>query len=276
MNQNNKIGGFVALFGAVLGITGHFLLFANWYERGMAAEASEPGCEILLKYIHPAITDLGLLAAALFAVSAYGFFTSQKWAFSLSVFGIVLAMQGSWFINVPFMAAGLPPIYFTLFFPYLVLFFLIIRLVGKVPWSRTLLGIISGLSFIFCLMNGIASLSRILTIGSPLFFMVQRLHWVAMIAWGVVTSSILLGPSEWTRVLGLSAGVLELIVGIPLVIATTQQLGRFSLFSLGPIACLILVVLLVWPGIWERLTGSEGITPIVRSKPDKPALSATD
>jgi hypothetical protein len=276
MKQNKKLGGILALIGALLGVIGHFLLFSVWYERGMAAEAAEPGCEILLKYIHPAITDLGLLAAVFFTVSAYGFFTSRKWAFPLSVIGTVLALQGSWFINVPFMAADLPPIYFTLFFPYLILFFLIIRLVGKVPWSRTLLGIVSGLAFIFCLMNGIASLSRIITIGSPIFFMVQRLHWVAMIGWGVVTSSILLKPGEWTRVLGLSAGVLELIVGIPLVIETTKQLGRFSLFSLAPIACFILIVLLVWPGVWERLTGISEKSPVAQTKSGTPAISAAD
>jgi hypothetical protein len=44
------------------------------------------------------------------------------------------------------------------------------------------------------------------------------------------------------------------VVGIPLTIATAQQLGRFSLFALAPISCLILLVLLVWPNVWQRLT----------------------
>jgi hypothetical protein len=56
------------------------------------------------------------------------------------------------------------------------------------------------------------------------------------------------------RVVGLSAGTLELVVGIPLAIVTAQELGRFSLFALAPISCFILVVLFVWPGVWERLT----------------------
>ena len=49
----------------------------------------------------------------------------------------------------------------------------------------------------------------------------------------------------------------DLVVGIPLAYVTAQQLGRFSLFALGPIACLTLVVLLAWPDLWERWTGSE-------------------
>ena len=111
---NHKLGGTLALIGALIGIVGHFWIFLNWYEIGMHAEAAEPGCEILLKYIQPAMFDFGILGAAAFLVSAYGFFTHQRWSFLVSVIGIVLALQGSWFVNVPYMAAGLPPVYFTL------------------------------------------------------------------------------------------------------------------------------------------------------------------
>lgn len=253
MKQNAKLGGVIAIIGALMGIVGHYVLFMNWYEKGMAAEAAEPGCEILLKYLHPFLTDLGLLAGVLFAVSAYGFFTSRKWAYLLSVIAIVLALQGSWFVNVPFMAAGLPPIYFTLFWPYLIMFFLIMKLVGKVPWNRTLVAFLAGMAFVFCFMNGVASTSRIITIGSPIFMMVQRLHWVAMIGWGVVTVGIIMKPKEWMRVVGLSAATLELIVGIPLAIVTAQELGRFSLFSFAPISCLILLVLFLIPKVWDKL-----------------------
>jgi hypothetical protein len=237
-----------------MGIIGHYVIFLNWYETGMAAEAAEPGCEILLKYIQPGIFDLGILGGALFLVSAYGFFTDRKWAFMMSVVAITLALQGSWFINVPYMAAGLPPVYFTLFWPYLVLYFLILFVVGKVSWGRTLLGFLAGMTYVFCLMNGIASLSRIITIGAPVYVAVQRLHWLAMLGWGVVSVGVVLRPAEWMRVLGIAAGVVELAVGIPLVIATTISLGRFSLFSLAPIGSLVLLIILIWPNLWERLT----------------------
>ena len=253
MNRNEKLGGFIALIAGLMGIIGHFVIFLNWYHRGMAAEAAEPGCEILLKWIHPAITDIGILGAVIFLVSAYGFFTEKKWAFLLSVIAIVLSLQGAWFINVPFMAAGLPPVYFTLFWPFLILYFLIMVPVGKLSWKRTMVGFLAGMAWVFCLMNGIASLSRIITIGAPFFSLVQRSHWVAMLGWGVFTVAFLLQPKEWIRVIGLTAGVLELVVGIPLAIITAQELGRFSLFSLATISCFILVALLVWPGVWDRI-----------------------
>jgi hypothetical protein len=256
--------------GAIMGIVGHYVLFLNWYEIGMAAESAEPGCEILLKYINPAMFDFGVLGGVLYAVSAYGFVTKRKWAFPVAVIATVLALQGAWFINVPFMSAGLPPVYFTLFWPYLLLYFLLMIPVGRLSWGRTLLGLVAGMTYVFCLMNGIASMSRIITIGAPLFVAVQRLHWVAMVGWGVVTAGILLRPMEWMRVVGLAAGTLELVVGIPLAVATTQMLGRFSLFSLAPIFSLVLIVLFAWPGLWERLTAPQQAKPSAKTAEGDP------
>ncbi len=271
MKINYKAGAILALVGGVMGIIGHYFIFLNWYETGMAAKSAEPGCEILLKYIQPAIFDLGILGGVFFLVSAYGFFTDRKWAFLLSVVAITLALQGSWFINVPYMAAGLPPVYFTLFWPYLILYFLIMFVVGKVTWGRTLLGFLAGMTYVFCLMNGIASLSRIITIGAPVYVAVQRLHWLAMLGWGVVSVGVVLRPAEWMRVLGIVAGVVELVVGIPLVIATTITLGRFSLFSLAPIGSLVLVIILVWPNLWERLTAAKEDQSQAQTREGEPA-----
>ena len=255
MKPNGRLGVVVGVVGALLGIVGHFVLFLSWYERGMAAESAEPGCEILLKYIMPALFDVGVLGGVLFAVSGYGFYSGKSWAFPLGVMAIVLALQGAWFINVPFMAAKLPPVYFVIFWPYLALFFLLMRGVGRVPWNRTLLGLLTGMTYVFCFMNGVASTSRIITVGTPIFAAVQRLHWLAMIGWGVVTVKLLLRPTEWMRVLGLVAGLLELAVGIPLAIVTAIDAGRFSMFAMAPIFSLALVVVFVVPTLWHRFTG---------------------
>ena len=257
MKDKSMYGGILATVSALMGIVGFFYLFMQWYQIGMGAESAEPGCEILLKYIHPLLTDVGLFAGILFAVSAYGFFTKKDWAFFLSVVGIVLALLASWFINVPYMAASLPPVYFPLFWPYLLIYFLLMRGVGGISWSRTLLALLTGIAYIFCFMNGVSSTSRIITHGAPIFVLVQRLHWVAMLGWAVVTVGIIMRAKEWMRVVGIIAAVTELVVGVPLAIVTAQGLGRFSLFALGPIACLVLLVILVWPGLWERWTQTE-------------------
>jgi hypothetical protein len=253
MEENKKLGGILGIVAGLMGIIGHSIIFLNWYIPGMNAEAAEPGCEILLKFLNPALADLGMIGGVLFLVSAYGFFTKRNWAFFLSVVAIVLSLQGAWFINVPFMAAGLPPVYFTIFWPYLVIFFILLLAVGKRSVSHTFLGLLLGMAWVFCLMNGIASLSRIITIGTPFFTFVQRLHWIAMLGWGVATVGIIIKPKEWMRVVGLSAGVLEIVVGFPLAYITAVQLGRFSLFSLAPISSLVLVILFVIPSVWENI-----------------------
>jgi hypothetical protein len=255
MKNKNVLGGILASFAALMGIIGHFVVFLNWYQIGMHTQSAEPGCEILLKYIHPFMADLGIFAGVLFAISAYGFFAKANWAFFLSVVALVLALLGSWFINVPYLAAGLPPVYFFLFWPYVLLYFLFLRVVGNVSWTRTLLSLLTGIAYIFCWMNGVASWSRIVTTGAPIFSLVQSLHWVAMIGWAVMTVGLIIRPKEWHWLVGLIAAVTELVVGIPLAIVTAEGLGRFSLFSLGPIACLALLVILVWPGLWQRWTG---------------------
>jgi hypothetical protein len=252
---NDKLGIAVSGVGGLMGIIGHFIIFQNWYFRGMAAESAEEGCETLLKYLHPALTDLGILAGVLFLVAAFGFFLKQQWAWVLSVLAIVFALQSTWFINVPFMAADLPPVYFTIFFPYLILYFVLLRGVGKEPWNKTLVALLAGLTFILTFMNGVSSLSRIITIGAPIFIMTQRLHWIAMVGCGVITVGIILKPRQWMWVTGVVACTLELVIGIPLALETMRELGRFSLFSLAPIGCLIFLVVLLWPGVWQGIDG---------------------
>jgi len=257
MEKNNRLGIIYGVIGALLNIGGLFTIFMMWYERAQNMEAAEPGCEILLKYIMPGLTDIGILAGVLFAGAAYGFYIGKKWAFPVMVIGNILSLQATWFINVPFMAAGEPPVYFTLFWPNLILYFLIMKSVGKLSWGHTVLGMFTGLGFVLCFMNGIASWSRILTIGTELFVFVQRLNWFSSIAWGIVTAGILIRPKDWMRILGLGAAFLQVMVGTPLAVETTIELGRFSLFSIAPIVSLILFFVLLSPARFQRITGAQ-------------------
>ena len=257
MKNKNQLGGILALLAGIVGIVGHFVLFFQWYIAGTSAESAEPGCEILLKYIHPGLADLGFLASAFFLVSAYGFFSNKNWAYFLSILGIIGALLGSFFVNIPFMAAGLPPIYFSMFFPYLLFYFFFTWKVGEISWTRILLGLGTGITYIFCFMNGVSSTSRIITVGSPIFYLVVSLHWVAMLGWAIVTTGILTKPKSWLLPVGLLSATIELIVGIPLAIVTAQDLGRFSLFSLAPIASLIMLIVFLLPGLFQKWSQME-------------------
>ena len=256
MEKNRKTGIILGTIGALMNIIGIFTIFMLWYERAQHMEAAEPGCEMLLKYIMPGLSDVGIIAGVLFAASVYGFIIRKRWAFPVMVIGSVLSLQATWFINVPFMAAGEPPVYFTLFWPNLILYFFIMRSVGNRSWPHTLLGMFTGMGFVLCFMNGIASWSRILTIGTELFYFVQRLNWFSSIAWGIVTAGILIRPKDWMRVLGLGAAFTQVMVGTPLAVETTIELGRFSLFSIAPIISLILFIVLLSPARFQRITNT--------------------
>lgn len=262
MKTNKKLGVILTSIGALVVIIGTFVIFMTWYEKAMHMETAEPGCELLLKWIMPALADLSILAGVGYVMSAYGFFNKKDWAFPVAVFANVLALQGSWFINVPFMAGGAPPIYFIIFWPTLILYFLIMRLVGKLSWGRILLGMLTGMGFILCFMNGIASWSRILTIGDPIFVFVQRLSWFSSIGWGIVTIGILIRPKEWMRIVGIGSGFLQVLVGVPIAYETTIELGRFSLFTLAPIISLVVLVLFLSPSLYRRMTGSQDETSV--------------
>jgi hypothetical protein len=255
VKTNRRLGAISSLTGALLGIVGSILIFQKRYESLKVGPYPEEGCATILEYVMPFLSDLCLLGGVLYAVSAYGYFAGAGWAFPLAVIANVLTLQGSWFVNVPAMRGGLPPVYFVIFFPNLVLYFLS-KFVGPLSWSRTLLALFAGISFVLCFMNGVASTSRMLTVGASIFVLVQRLNWAASVAWGVVTVGILLCPREWVRVTGLAAGLLEVVVGAPLAIITAIQLAKFSMFSLAPALSLALVVVLALPTLWQRLVGS--------------------
>jgi hypothetical protein len=101
-------------------------------------------------------------------------------------------------------------------------------------------------------MNGVSSTSRIITSGADIFVLVQRLHWVAMLGFGLVTGVILLKPKPWIKPIIMVSAILEIIVGVPLTIVTAQSLGRFSLFALAPIASLVILILFLIPKFWKK------------------------
>lgn len=258
MKQQNKLGLVLSLIGALLGIFGTFIIFTQWYEPMMAAEAAanRPDEEVIVQFIIPLLSDLGLIAGVLWAVAAYGFLSNTRWAWSLAVVANVLALQGSFFPMIPAASRDLPPVFGIVFVPNLILFVLLLLFVGRVGWKILAISLLSGIAFVLSFMNGVASTDRIMVIGTPLYIAVQRLNWVASLGWGVFTVGIILKPAEWVRVVGLSAGLLEVIVGMPLGLATTLSFGHFSMFFPAPMLSLAFVVVFVWPTLWERITGS--------------------
>jgi hypothetical protein len=64
------------------------------------------------------------------------------------------------------------------------------------------------------------------------------------------------------RIIGLGAGLLQVMVGTPLAIETAVELGRFSLFSIAPIMSLVLFLVFLSPARFQRITRSQDVLAI--------------
>jgi len=249
---NNKVGLIVAGVGAIICIIGTLLLFTRWYDAVIAAElaAGRPDEAIIVQYIFPFLSDLGVLAGIFWAIAAHGFGTRRQWAWSVAVIANVLALQSSFFPMIPPVTRDLPPYSGLIFLPNLALYGVLLGVVRRVDWRITVVGLFSGIAMVLSFMNGVASTDKIIVTGLSLFVAVQRLNWIAAIGWGIFTAALLIKPAEWVRVVGIGAAILEIAVGLPLGIATALEAGRFSMFLPAPLLSLALLTLLLLP--WGR------------------------
>ncbi len=244
-----KLGAAIALVGAVLGIVVSLFLFVQWYEPVVLAEiaAGRPDEGVIVEYIFPALNDVSVVAGIFWALAAYGFLTKRSWNWTLAVVANVLALQGSFFTMIPPVTRDLPPYTAVIFLPNLVAYGLLLFAVRKVDWRIAVVGLFSGIAMVLSFMNGVASTNKMITTEMTLFVAVQRLNWVAAAGWGTFTIGLLLKPTEWVRLTGLGAALLELAVGLPLGVVTALDAGRFSMFLPAPLLSLALLILLLLP-----------------------------
>ncbi len=253
-NDAKRLGWLFTLIGAVLGIGGNLWVFIMAYEPMMAAEAAnEGGCDLIVQYFLPAYTDLAILGGIFYAISFAGFLAKRDWAYSMAVIGNILALQGSFWPMVPALDGGITPLYAILFLPNVALFFFLNKYTGKHPWSRVFLALLVGIGMVLACMNGVAGTNRMLFIGWPIFVATQRLTILSALAWGVVCYAILVKPQKWTPTLAFGAGLLQIAVGFPMAIASSISFEKISMFLAAPFVSLVLFVIMLIPGFWDRL-----------------------
>lgn len=251
-SKQYKIGAVVAILGALLGTVGSMLLFVRWYDPVMTAEilAGRPDEKVIVQYIFPALNDLSVLAGILWAVAAYGFLSRRTWSWSLAVIANVLALQGSFFPMIPPVTRDLPPYSGLIFLPNIIAYFVLLLGVRRTDWPVILVGLFSGIAMVLSFMNGVASTDKMIVTDHAIFVAVQRLNWIAALGWLVFTVGLLLGEAEWVHLVGLGAGLLEVVVGLPLGLQNALEVGRFSMFLPAPLLSLALVIVLLLP--WRQ------------------------
>ena len=252
--EKSKAGAIIALICALIGIILVYFSFMLVYEEIMAAEMlagraeGEPITDgiSVSKYVMPVINDIDLMGGALWAGATFGFVRKEKWAWSMALVGNVLSLL-SFFMLVPALIRGISPIYFAVFVPNIIAFFLLLSYVRKIDGKIIRISLIAGMAYVMGFMNGVAATDQMLSSeGATVFLIGERLSWVGALAWASFVIS-LLHCKEFSIKLGLMAAMVTLIAGLPIGIVSAITDQRFSMFLLSPILSLILLITFISP-----------------------------
>ena len=260
MKKRSRVGAVISIIGAILGIVVIYAGFLQVYDPIMASEMAEgrAGGEIIVdglsvsKYVMPVVNDIGIIGGVIWAVATYGFIKKEDWAWSSAIVANVLSLL-SFFMLIPAMSRGISPIYAFVFIPNIIAFFLLLTYVRQINPKIIAISTVAGMAYVMAFMNGVASTDQMLSGGSTLFIVSQRLNWIASIAWGSFVVA-LLTRKKWTLQLGLFAALLTLVAGIPLGVVTTVESAKFSMYFLAPILALVLKIIFILPKSNTMLT----------------------
>lgn len=271
MEKNEQLGFVLSILGAVIGMLGGLVIFVFTYEPYMWWEFHSPlaeeGCKAIIEDILPIISDLSIMGGLLFAVSAYGFYTNEEWSISLAVVGNTLCLLAGFWPTIPAMQMGLMPIWGLIFLPNLIIFLVMTHYVAGIPWITVLFALLTGIAYVMCFLNGVASTNRMKLFLPPepaltevptvtihaVFRALQRVSWASAIGWGVVTIGILRRPNkDWVRIVALGSGILAVLTGYPVAFASSLSFGKFSMFFMAPILSTVIVVVPFFPRLWNR------------------------
>lgn len=251
MSDHKRCGASLAAVGAVVGIVAGLWLFVSQWQVLYQAEmaAGRPDEAMIVTWILPALSDLILIGGVLWALAAYGLVQRARWGWSIGVTAAVVSLVGGFFWMIPAASRGVFPWYVIIFVTDLTLFLAFVLRVRPQGVPTAILTLFMGMAYVLCVMNGIASTDRIMvTQGAPVYVAVQRLNWVAGVAWAVSLLGVL-HRTRWAWPAGLGAGLLAVTAGTPLAWASSVAWGRFSMFSLAPLMSLGLLVTFLLPRV---------------------------
>lgn len=257
MQDNFRLGTWLAVIGTIVGL-GAMYVFTSVYNPmiNTMINLNRVHESWSVRLVFPILGYLAITSGVLWMLAWYGFRNREKWAWMLGLIGCTFSLLAGFFPMVPAMDAKVFPLTVVIFVPSLVLW-VGLFLVRKTDWRIALLAFVAGLAYVLAFMNGVAPIARyIASMGQDfvngLYVMTQEINWWASAAWAVFIFA-LLARRPWSRVLGLGAGLMSVVGGTPLAIASTIEVQRFSLFTLSPLLSLVLVIVLLLPQMQKLL-----------------------
>lgn len=252
-DRHHSLGAAMAFVAGAVNVALMYFLFLLNYKPLIAVElaAGRPDEGFIVTYVIPALADLVIIGGVLWLLAGIGFVRRAGWAWNTAVFASVLTLAASFFPGIPMASRGMPPTYFAVFVPNLILFFVLFTQVNRLDRRVLWLSFFSGIATVLTFMNGVASMSKIMTTGLSLYVPAQQLCWAAALGWGIFTIGLILRQA-WVHPVGMGAALLAALAGAPLAVISTIESARPSMFTPGPLLSVILLVILLTP--WFRKT----------------------
>ena len=281
MTEETKIksrkGGSMGVVSIILGAAGVFLsylfIFLHLDNIVSAETAAATECRLVSPFFIPLFAVFGILAGMIWLVAGVGFFGKKEWAYSVAVIAVVITLFASFWPNIPAMEskAAVPGPWFLIFFPNLLVYFILVMRKGHERGKKAWFGLVLGMAFILNFINGIAATTRMsnrLPQINPLidnyapasmYMLTMPTNMIASILFGITTIGIFLARNkEKVRITGLAGAFLSISAGFPLAFYSMfieSASPAFSMFILGPVISSVALIFILSSKTWNKING---------------------
>ena len=281
MTEETKIrsekGGAMGVVSLILGAVGvfssYFFIFLHLDNIVSAETAAATECRLVSPFFIPLFAVFGILAGMIWLVAGVGFFGKKEWAFNVGVIAVVLTLFANFWPNIPAMEskAAVPGPWFLIFFPNLLVYFILVMRKGHARGKKAWFGLVLGMAFILNFINGIAATTRmsnrlpeinplIDNYGSASIYMLTMpTNMIASILFGITTIGIFLAKNkEKVRIAGLAGAFLSISAGFPLAFYSMfieSASPAFSMFILGPVVSTVAMIFILRSKTWNKISG---------------------
>ena len=284
MTEETKIksrtGGSMGIVGIILGAGGvflsYFFIFLHLDNIIFAETAAATECRLVSPFFIPLFAVIGILGGMIWLVAGVGFFGKKEWAYNVGVIAVIITLFASFWPNIPAMEskAAVPGPWFLIFFPNLLVYFILVMRKGHERGKKAWFGLVLGMAFILNFINGIAATTRMsnrlpgMVVESILmtdysrasiYMLTMPTNMIASILFGITTIGIFLAKNkEKVRIAGLAGAILAISVGFPLAFYSMFFEGAgfsFSMFILGPIISLVAGLVIIPSKLWNKIIG---------------------
>jgi hypothetical protein len=275
--NRSKKGGAMGVLSLILGVAGvicSYLFIFLFLSNILAAEtAAAQECRLTAPFFIPAFSAVGILGGILWLVAGVGFIGKKEWAYSIGVIAVVITLFANFWPNIPAMESRVvvPGPWFLIFFPNLLVYFILVMRKGHAKGKKAWFGLILGMAFILNFINGIAATTRMvnrlpdISLPDPdfseafMYMLTMPTNMIASVLFGITTIGLFLARNkESLRIAGLAGVFLAISAGFPLAIYSMFFAGpgpAFSMFIMGPVVSLVAGIFIVSSKTWNNIIG---------------------